>query len=231
MARLDQPDNAIHGVNPFPAADDLTLIHFRLSYKRTIRVMCFFLAAGMILLGSGLAGRTLLNRGVSSLLKSELVASEPGSGDKLDKLAGENSVKMVTALVKEDYNGFFDAYSRISYDIYDLIGDPYKKDDDNFVGLLFRSALDREKSADVARNAREKLASQAGSYWVPLRAAVYHREMMIAGAALVVLSLLVIWMKGARFRDLRFGRCWPVLLVFLLSSAAVAASFLIDIRL
>ncbi len=209
------------------SADSLSLMHSRLSYKRTIRVMCFLLAAGLVLLALGLASRTLLNRGVSSMLNSELLSSEKANAKKLDELALEDSVKMVSALVRKDYDGFFSAYSRIPYEIYDLIGDPYMKE--NLVGSFFSSAV--EKNLDVARHAREQLVSAAGSYWFALQAAVYYRAMIIAGAALIVLSLLVIYLKGARIRDLRFGKCWPILLVLLIAAAAVVLSYRIDIKI
>ena len=226
MTHMNQSDENARERAPFLTEDNLTVIHSRLSYKRTVRVMCFLLVIGMILLAAGLASLTLLNRGVSSVLRSELIASEADSGEKLDALAREASVKMLSALVKEDYNGFFDAYSAIPDDIYDLIGNPYMKK--NLFGSFFSSA--RERNLEVARYARENLVADAGSYWTVLEVAIYFKEMIIAGAALIVVSLLGIFMKGARFRDLRFSKCWPILLVFLACAAAVVLSRRIEIK-
>ncbi len=207
--------------------DNLMAVHSRLSYKRTIRVMCFLLVLGLILLAVGLASRTVLNRGVSSMLSSELLTSDAESAEKLDALARDGSVKMVSALVQNDYDGFFSANAQIPDDIYDLIGNPNTKD--NLVGYFFRAA--RNRNLDVARFARETMISTVGSYWFALQAAIYYKEMMITGAALIVISLLGIFMKGARFRDLRFSKCWPILLVLLVCVAGVIIAGKIDIKL
>ena len=189
--------------------------------------MCFLLVLGLILLAVGLASRTVLNRSVSSMLKSELLTSDAESAKKLDDLAREGSVKMVSALVQNDYDGFFSANALISDDIYDLIGNPNTKD--NLVGYFFRAA--RNRNLDVARFARETMISTVGSYWFALQAAIYYKEMIIAGAALIVISLLGIFMKGARFRDLRFSKCWPILLVLLVCVAGLIIAGKIDIKL
>ena len=207
--------------------DNLIVVHSRLSYKRTIRVMCLLLALGLILLAVGLASRTVLNRCVSSMLQSELLTSDAESAKKLDTLAREGSVKMVSALVRNDYDGFFSANALIPDDIYDLIGNPNTKD--NLVGYFFRAA--RNRNLDVARFARETMISTVGSYWFALQAAIYYKEMIIGGAALIVISLLGIFMKGARFRDLRFSKCWPILLVLLVCVAGLIIAGKIDIKL
>ena len=203
------------------------LVHARLSYKRTVRVMCCLLAVGMILLSAGLACRGLLSRGVSAMLKSELISPNAQTAEQVDALARDAAVQMVSALVRKDYNRFFDSYGKIPDELYDLIGNPYMKE--NLIGPFFSSA--REKNQDVAVSAGERLMAEAGSYRLPLQIAVWYREMILGGAALIVLSLLVIFMKGARFSDFSIRRLWPLPVILLLCIAAVVVSRLIPLRL
>ena len=196
-----------------------------LSFRRTIRVLSFLMAVGLIVMAAGFACRTIMNRAITTKLEAYLISPDQERKDLLKKISGGDTAAMFTALIRNDFAGFIETYSVIEDDIEALFGNPKYIEDGSFLSLFLNSV--KQEAMTIARG---KLLKDAGRLRPALEIAAYYREMIIAGAAVFVLALLAIHMKGARMADLARNGFWVFLILAVaIAGAAIAAGRMVPL--
>ena len=156
---------------------------------RVIRLMSLLLAIGLFVLFTGLTGRVIMGRIVGEVEKMNIVDESDDLGKAINKAGRREAINLFSAIIKGDTAGVENTISKIIGVAGSMAGDPYGINDG--VGMLLDVVV-----SEAVQEAREMIKEKAGAAWILLQMAAYNRELLIAGAVMVLLALIVIYVKG-----------------------------------